>query len=305
MPILPFLPGSPALWGEGWTPEGGFTQDALLHLLGQLGHAPKDIAQELGMTAPFIRSVCGRTRRSARVESWISNCLGHFGYRPEQIWGNAAYANCYRPRLPDVFGAVPQFEGILHPTRHNLVLLADCETSGPNAEKHRAVEVALLKVVFERKPEEGARILGALGGYHGLQDPGPNPVHPLSMKIHGIPLGDLQGQSLDLNAIDRVVDGCSCVIAHNASFDQRFFAKATPRLQGMRWLCSFRGIPWKALGYEAANLKALSKIFGFAAPGHRAPGDVAALFHLLNHALPDGQTVLAMLLRQVLAEDPR
>jgi DNA polymerase-3 subunit epsilon len=60
----------------------------------------------------------------------------------------------------------------------------------------------------------------------------------------------------------------------------------------MFWACSYRGVDWKGLGCNSANLKALCKHFGLPIPGHRAAGDVAALYRLLEQAMPDGKTAL-------------
>ncbi|GLH65969.1 exonuclease domain-containing protein [Geothrix edaphica] len=222
----------------------------------------------------------------------INGLIRGFGFDHTVIWGRNPSAAFDGPKTPTAFEGVPAFQGKLDLSRHGLLLLADCETSGPDAERHRAVEVALLKVVVDRRPQGGSRLLGALDAYQGLQDPGPHPVNLFSMRVHRIPLGHLLGQVLDEGALDRVLSGVRIVVAHNASFDRRFLTKAIPALKGMFWACSYRGVDWREFGCPIANLKTLCRHFGLPVPGHRAAGDVAALYRLLEHTMPDGKTAL-------------
>jgi DNA polymerase-3 subunit epsilon len=279
-----------------WTPGLGLGPKAILLLLDSLGTSPREIAEDLDVTPQHVNLVCRQIQDSPKVREYVNAWLDLYGLRPEVIWGTRGFLKIPQGNIPSVFGSLPVFAGELIPAFHDVVLLADCETSGPDADRHVAVEIALLKVVFDRRKQKTCKLLGVLDGYIGLQDPGPHPVNRISMRIHGIPPELLAGAALNQEDMDRVLVGATAVVAHNVSFDRRFMTKAVPGLLGLSWVCSYRGIAWKALGQESANLKALAKTYGLPIPNHRAWGDALALYHLLNQVLPDGETVLSQLI---------
>jgi DNA polymerase III epsilon subunit-like protein len=276
-----------------WTPNRGVGSEAILFLLASIGTSPEEIAQDCGVTPQFVRQVCTQVKVSEKVRKDINAWLTPYGLTPDNIWGIGSSIRIPAGAIPPEFLGIPTFVGQIIPAHHEIVLLADCETSGTNHNQHVAVEIALLKVILDCRPEKGYRVLGAIDGFVGYQDPGICPVNPISMRTHGIPVNDLVGKHLDQEDLQRVLLGATSVIAHNASFDRRFMTKAIPGLLGLPWVCSMIGVPWKALGYEASNLKTLAKAFKLPMPGHRAPQDVVALYHLLNQVLPAGETVIS------------
>jgi DNA polymerase III epsilon subunit-like protein len=280
---------------EDWQLDWGLAAPAIFQLLALAGFTPEQAAQQLGITKEALYRACWRLGADPRIRAGISDLIGFFGFTHGMIWGQKPTITSRVWKIPAAFEGVPVFRGELVPGRHTLVLLADCETSGPDAERHRAVEVALLKVVLDRRPQTGYRLLGAIDGYVGLQDPGPHPVNSVSMRVHGIPMESLRGQVLDEGALFRVLAGAMNVIAHNAAFDRRFLTKAFPALMGLSWGCSYRGVDWKGFGCESANLKVLCKQFDLPHPRHRAAGDVAALYRLLECPMPDGRTAFSHL----------
>lgn len=212
---------------QSWDPIRGLSGDSIRALLSRMDCTLARIAQEAGVKTHYVNHVLSRTRRSGKVESCISRHLLSLGFTHEIIWGEAPPKRPSLRSVPEGFEGVPAFAGRLIRGQHEVALLVDCETSGPNAELHRPVEVAYLLVAFSSRPEDGYRLLGAVDGYTGLQDPGPEPVNPVSMRIHGIPIDRLIGRQLDFRRIKRLVDGCNLVIAHNAEFDRRFLVKVT------------------------------------------------------------------------------
>lgn len=280
---------------EDWHPDTGFLAPSILALFQLAGLTLEQASQRLEINQEELYGLCWRMRWDPRAMAGISELFRGFGFDHARIWGRNPSAAFRTSRVPAAFRGVPSFQGELDPERHALILLADCETSGPNAELHRAVEVAALKVVVDRRPWAGSRFLGAYDGYVGLQDPGPHPVNPVSMRVHGIPLCQLHGQNLDEAALDRVLSDVCLVVAHNASFDRRFLTKAVPALKGFYWSCSYHGVDWKAFGCKAANLKTLCKHFSLPVPGHRAADDAVALYRLLEQTMPDGKTAFRLL----------
>ncbi len=279
-----------------WDPAKGLPADAIRTLLPRVQCTAGRIAQECGVTSHYVQHVITRIRRSSKVESCITRHMLALGITQEIIWGVESPKRPSVREVPSGFDGVPAFIGRLIKGQHEIVLLAGCMTSGPNEAIHRAVEVALLQVVFDRRPEGGYRLLGVLDGYTGLQDPGPNPVNPASMSIHGIPIDQLIGQRLDVRRIRRLISGSSMVIAHNAEFDHRFLRSDFPEVNERLWLCSLRGVAWKDFGFTSGKLRELAQSLNFSEPGYRAPGDTVALYHLLDARLPDGRTTLAHLI---------
>lgn len=280
---------------QEWTPDFGIGPNSIQALLGIVGSSLEAVSRELEVPISLVWEVCHRMVPHGLIQQAIDQKLASFGLSHSVVWGSRMGLRVHIGTIPDVFGTLPLFRGPIIPAHHEIVLLADCETSGPDANKHRAVEVALLKVVFDRRPSEGYRILGAIDGYTGLQDPGPHPVNPISMRIHGLGLEDLRGQHLNTLELERVLYGASAVIAHNASFDRRFMSKAIPGLLALKWVCTYQGLSWKRFGFQSANLKALAKFYDLPLPKHRACGDVVTLYHLLDQVLPSGKTVLGEL----------
>ena len=279
-----------------WSPDKGLPADAIRTLLARVNCSAGLIAQEAGVTPHYVQHVIARVRRSAKVEAAISRHLLCLGLSSEMIWGIAPPKRPSVRILPEGFAGVPAFSGRFIKDQHGVALLVDCETSGPSARTHRAVEVALLQVVYDRRPEGCYRLLGGLDGYSGLQDPGPGPVNDFSMRVHGIPIEHLIGQRLDNRSIKHLIAGSSLIIAHNAEFDHRFLERDFPELNERPWLCSLRGVPWKELGFPSAKLKELSQSLGLPKPSHRASADTVALYHLLDARLPDGRTTLGHLI---------
>jgi len=304
MPTPSLLPKSVRdAFMEDWHAETGLSPTSILHLLALVGLNLEQASHSIDVIKEDLYRVCWRIRDDSRIMAGITDLIRGFGFDHVMIWGRNPSAAFRYPKIPESFLGVPSFQGDLDLERHGVFLLADCETSGPDAEHHRAVEVAVLKVVVDRRPWAGSRLLGAFDGYVGLQDPGAHPVNPVSMRVHGIPMGQLVGKALDEKQLDRVLSGANLVVAHNASFDRRFLTRAVPALMGMYWACSYRGVDWKAFGCKAAKLKTLCKHFDLPVPSHRAAGDVAALYRLLELVMPDGKTALRHLAEGIVSQE--
>jgi DNA polymerase-3 subunit epsilon len=298
MNIKPFL--TPALRREifrEWTPDRGLPAGAILELFALAQVTPDQIAQDLGETPNRVHQVISRNVRYRKIEESISLAFAGLGLTYDAIWGIVPPLHFEVRCLPEGFSEIPLYNGPIGMDQH-IMLLADCETSGPDAERHRLVEIALLKVAIGPRDGGGICMLGALDGYIGLQDPGPHPVNPISMRIHGIPKEVLLGKALDMPRIMQVVHGAEAVIAHNVSFDRRFCTKSIPGLLSLSWVCSYLGVPWKALGFKDAKLKTIAKDLGLRPPTHRASSDVVALYTALNHLLAGGRSGIDYLLRR-------
>ena len=60
-----------------------------------------------------------------------------------------------------------------------------------------------------------------LPGYNGFNDPG-MPIPEIAQQITGITDEMVQGQSIDVAAVKKLLSSAALVIAHNARFDRPF-----------------------------------------------------------------------------------
>ena len=137
---------------QDWTPDFGIRPHLLIALLEAIGVPLELIAEEIQATWYFTYQACWRCQDSSVVRDKIIEHLAPYGFPFELVWGTKHALQIPNGAIPEGFGSIPVFTGTVLPFIHEVVVLADCETSGPSAEHHRAVEVALLKVVMERRP---------------------------------------------------------------------------------------------------------------------------------------------------------
>ena len=156
------------------------------------------------------------------------------------------------------------------------LLIVDTETTGLTRQDE-IVEFAGLLVRMD-----GGRLY-EVERYQGLREPN-CPMNPWAMAAHGLTEYELSGQQLDLAKMRSLFNRCDVVVAHNASFDQRFIEPVLPASRDCTWICSCRRINWKAHGMPNGKLQDLIRHHGIN-PGraHRAMSDVVALKELLEH----------------------
>lgn len=169
------------------------------------------------------------------------------------------------------------FEKALEDEKTSTLIFLDTETTGLDVQKDVIVELCLVKVTYslDRKI-----ILSIDDYYDALEDPGFLMSDEI-IKIHGISNEMVKDHSID---DDRVASFCSdnvLVVAHNASFDRKFFEQRFPSLDNLPWVCSYKGIDWKNLGYDTAKLTYLNILHGYFYDEHRSFSDVFALIWLL------------------------
>jgi DNA polymerase-3 subunit epsilon len=155
----------------------------------------------------------------------------------------------------------------------------DIETTGLKAHIHEIVELALVLFTFRRSTLE---VVCAVDCYVGLQEP-TRPYALDAMKVHGIPIRDVRGRSVDRRRIGELIEKSELIVAHNAQFDRAFVGRLIPSSTRKPWLCSLTGIDWQRHGCTASNLDSLLHQHGYSsAPTHRAEPDARALLWLLS-----------------------
>lgn len=171
----------------------------------------------------------------------------------------------------------------------------DVETTGLS-NFDEIIEFAICLFEFEW---ESGKILGVIDRYSGLRE-ATVPINPQAEKIHGISTSDIEGKSLDLERITKLIKKTDFLVSHNVAFDKRFVVKILPFTKNKKWLCSMKGINWKSKGFRSRGLQKLlfaHKIF--IEQEHRAESDVLASLKLLSCSNGRGKTYLSELIRNI------
>jgi DNA polymerase-3 subunit epsilon len=178
-----------------------------------------------------------------------------------------------------------------HALKRGIVL--DTETTGLSSETDRVIELGML--LFEFDPLSG-RIHKICRSFDQLEDPG-MPIPAASTQVHHITDEMVQGHRIDDVEVERMLEGVSVVIAHNAAFDRPFVEQRWPMFENLQWACSLRDIDWSAEGFGSAKLEYLMYTQGMFYDAHRAETDCRALLEVLSRILPNSQktALLAML----------
>jgi DNA polymerase III epsilon subunit-like protein len=151
-----------------------------------------------------------------------------------------------------------------------ILLIIDTETTGLS-KQDEPIEVALNLV----KVSDAGVFIEELQSYCGLRQPRVS-ISPLSQKIHGIQISELDGMDWDHEMIRQLIDKADILIAHNASFDVQMLSSIYPEIVEKNWRCTYQQWPWpKAKGRKLSNAAEILKI-PIDMP-HRALGDVNLL----------------------------
>lgn len=157
----------------------------------------------------------------------------------------------------------------------------DVETTGLNQGSDKIIELALVSFEFL----SDGRIFKILDKLDEFEDPG-FPIPEAIVNLTGITDQMVQGKQIDRNAVSRIVESASVVIAHNANFDRQFLESSFPVFEKKAWACSMRDIPWSEEGVESSKLEYIAYKLGFFFDGHRAINDCLAGIHVLSMPLP-------------------
>lgn len=171
-------------------------------------------------------------------------------------------------------------------------LYLDVETTGLNAGTDKIIELAM--VTFEFLPD--GRIFKILDQFDQFQDPG-FPIPEGIVALTGITDSMVQGQTIDTNTVNQMVDSAAIVIAHNAQFDRKFIESSFSVFEQKAWGCSIHDVPWMEEGIEGTKLGYIAYRLGFFFNAHRAINDCLAGVHILAQSFPNsGESVLKTLL---------
>lgn len=176
-------------------------------------------------------------------------------------------------------------------------LFVDVETTGLSPENDEIIELAMVPFTYS----VDGRIFEVQDPFQGLQEPS-KPIPPEITRITGIDQSMVEGQKLDLEGVNRLVENADIIIAHNAGFDRKFCERLSPAFKEKPWGCSATQIDWRAENFEGSRLGYLVACAGYFYDRHRALNDCYAAIELLATRLPvSGRLALDALLEQARA----
>lgn len=174
-------------------------------------------------------------------------------------------------------------------------VVVDCETTGIG-DDDVIVELALRR--FRHDPD--GVIVKIDRAYSWLEDPG-SPLPDDIVRLTGLTDEALKGQSIDEDAVRRLLMSADFVCAHNAVFDRRKFERRIAGIENLAWACSCNDIDWRGRGFDGRSLGWLLAQVGFYHGAHRATDDVDAVIALLGHDFGPGETALGEMLERACA----
>jgi DNA polymerase-3 subunit epsilon len=153
----------------------------------------------------------------------------------------------------------------------------DTETTGISHKENEVIQICMLPFLYATSPEpnENSIIFGVYPPYVGFQEP-PHPLTQEIIDLTGITMDMLEGQSLDINEIEAILEKVDIVIAHNAAFDRPFTHDISSKFKEKKWGCSMSNVPWKEFGFESLKLTHLASDLGFFFEPHQADKDCLA-----------------------------
>ena len=165
----------------------------------------------------------------------------------------------------------------------NLGVIVDTETTGLKHDRDEVIEIGAVAFTYSDDGEIG----DVVGVYSGLRQPS-MPIPAEITRLTGITDAMVEGQDIDIAALDALIEPADLVIAHNAAFDRPFCENLSPSFIPKAWACSVSEIDWADLGYEGNKLGYLVGQSGYFHEGHRATDDCHALLEVLARQTGEG-----------------
>ena len=120
-------------------------------------------------------------------------------------------------------------------------IILDTETTGLNARKDEIIEIGVIAFTFD-----AAGLIGDVTGvYGGLQQPRLSIPSEIT-RLTGITDEMVAGQSIDMAALQVLIEPADVLIAHNAGFDRPFCEAFSDLFSGKAWACSNSEIDWSS-----------------------------------------------------------
>ncbi|MBB3134570.1 DNA polymerase-3 subunit epsilon [Rhizobium pisi] len=173
-----------------------------------------------------------------------------------------------------------------------LGVILDTETTGLSHRSDEIIEIGAVAFTFS---DDGA-IGDIVGIYGGLQQPS-RPIPPEITRLTGITDAMVEGQVIDIQMLNALIEPADLIVAHNAGFDRPFCEAFSRIFAGKAWACSVSEVDWSARGFEGTKLGYLVGQAGYFHEGHRAVDDCHALLEILDREQGRGESPFAELYR--------
>ncbi|KLK94788.1 DNA polymerase III subunit epsilon [Microvirga vignae] len=163
-----------------------------------------------------------------------------------------------------------------------LAVIVDTETTGLDHTRDEVIEIGMVAFSYD----EDGRIGDVVGTFNALREPS-IPITPEITRLTGITPDMVNGQMIDLEAVETFIRPAHLVIAHNARFDRPFCEGLAQGFSLKAWACSHAEVSWSDFGFEGSKLGYLLSQCGWFHQGHRAVEDCHALLEVLASPLTD------------------
>jgi DNA polymerase-3 subunit epsilon len=153
-------------------------------------------------------------------------------------------------------------------------VMLDTETTGFSPDTDAIIEIGMLKVSYS----PSAKRITSVDEVLCFLEESPTPLKPIITEVTGLTDALIKGHQIDDNAVSAFVADADFIVAHNASFDRRFFDKRFPLLNDLIWDCSAKGgdIKWRDFGFSSSALEFINQKLNFFYDAHRASVDCMA-----------------------------
>ena len=166
----------------------------------------------------------------------------------------------------------------------------DTETTGLSHDNDEVIQICMLPLLYAKDPDTNrSLIIGVYPPYVGFQEPS-KPLTQEIIDLTGITMDMLEGQSLDIEKIETILEKTDFVIAHNAAFDRPFTHGISANFSEKKWACSMSNVPWRELGFESLKLTHLASDLGFFFEPHQADKDCLAGLAILAQVDKAGES---------------
>ena len=176
-----------------------------------------------------------------------------------------------------------------------IIGIVDCETTGLGQND----EIITLAIIYGEVDEKGKFV--STTEWYGERHPAVG-INPSAYEVHGRTLESLKGKSINLEELQKVVEGIAILVAHNCKFDARMLSKLLTGVKKKEWRCSYTQWPWPSM--VNSKLDTVCAFYGVDRPKvHGALEDARALMAcLLKHS---GKTERSMTcLKKLLKRKP-
>lgn len=161
------------------------------------------------------------------------------------------------------------------------MIVLDTETTGLDRKNDEIIELAMIKLEFNKTQNNVHRILSTFDQY---REPQYKNISKTVTSITGITPQQVSGKSIDENEVLDFIGDTKYIVAHNASFDMDFFDQfESINKEDYSWLCTMRDVDWRNdYGMESSRIVNVLIEYGYFYRVHSALTDCFAVVQLME-----------------------